>query len=50
MSAQLQPEIDSNQAKRIFEVLADDLEIFKEFTNAEVDAISQIFQLFTYKQ
>jgi len=46
----LATDIDAAQAKRIFEVIYEDSEIFKGFSLAEVDAMSTVFKLLSFKK
>ena len=43
-------DVDAAQAKRIFEILYEDSDIFQGFSMAEVDAMSAIFKLLSFKK
>ena len=43
-------DVDAAQAKRIFEILYEDSDIFQGFSLAEVDAMSAIFKLLSFKK
>ncbi len=41
---------DANQAKRIFEILAEDSDIFEGFSSKEIEDFSGVFKLLTFKK
>jgi CRP-like cAMP-binding protein len=49
MANKLNPDFDGNQAKRIFEILADECDTFEGFNSQEVEALSQVFKLLSFK-
>ena len=43
-------DIDANQTKRIFEVLAEDSDLFVDYTAQEVEQIASVFKLLTFRK
>lgn len=46
----LSTDVDANQAKRIFEVLYEETDIFAGYSMAEVEGMSQIFKFLSFKK
>ena len=46
----LAADIDASQAKRIFEILYEDSDLFAGFSVAEVDSISQVFKFLSFRK
>ena len=46
----LAADIDANQAKRIFEILYEDTDLFTGFSTQDVDAMSQVFKFLTFRK
>lgn len=43
-------DIDASQAKRIFDIMYEETDLFKGYTAAEVEAMSTIFKFLTFKK
>ena len=43
-------DVDAAQAKRIFEIVYEDTDIFQGYSMAEVDAMSAIFKFLSFKK
>ena len=43
-------DIDANQAKRIFEIIYEDTDLFQGFSAHEVEAISQVFKFLSFRK
>ena len=43
-------DIDASQAKRIFEIIYEETAIFQGFSMAEVEAMSAVFKILSFKK
>ena len=46
----LSTDIDANQAKRIFDVLYEETNLFQGYSAAEVEAMSTVFKFLSFKK
>lgn len=46
----LATDIDANQAKRIFEILYEDTDIFQGFSLADIDGMSQVMKFLSFRK